>query len=202
MRSFGDCACAAPPLRPRGEDNGDGVWERERDERRARPRRWRRSVAGVTSAMTEEAAVGSAAAFFLLTRLRLLVGAEQQPVGPQQPPFPSARRRMGLPPPPPPPPLLAFLSSGLAALSFDLLLRDSHRLRLDRSGPWRRSSGSCRSCRKRCSGLSSVEEADEGDGGRTEAEAEPLVEEEEGWGPLPVAPPRKRTRAGLGPGLH
>ena len=132
MRSLGDCA-----LRPRGEeDNGDGVRDGERDERRAWLRRWRRSVAGVTSAVTE--ADGSA--FLLLIRL-LLVGAEQQVVGAQQPPFPSAAsRKVGLL-------LAAFLSSGLAALSLDLLLRDSHRLRTNRSGPCGRSSGSRRSCR-------------------------------------------------------
>ena len=119
-----------------GEDNdGDGV--------RERAWLWRPlSVAGgVTSAVTE--ADGSAA-LLLLIRL-LLVGAEQQVVGAQQPPFfvPSARRKMGLLP-------LAFWSSaaaGLAALSLDLLLSDSHRLRANRSGPRGRSSGCWRSCR-------------------------------------------------------
>ena len=128
--------------RSRGED-GDGVWEGERDPvRRARPRWGRRSVAGVTRAVTEEAD-GSATAFLLPLIRRLLVGAEQHPVGAQQPPFfpSSARRKMGLLP------FLAFFSAGLAALSFDFLLRDSHRLRLDRSGPCGRSSASCLSCR-------------------------------------------------------
>ena len=124
--------------RREGEEDNDGDGVRER----AWLWLWRpRSVAGgVTSAVTE--ADGSAP-LLLLIRL-LLVGAEQQVVGAQQPPFfvPSARRRMGLLPL-----ALSPSAAGLAALSLDLLLSDSHRLRANRSGPRGRSSGCWRSCR-------------------------------------------------------